>query len=77
MDMITALDEASVSLDVAADQRQWQLERLDKQTRRVVELVREEYAKGVPVQTLAKRAKVTRATIYAWVTGNSRTVVSP
>lgn len=77
MDMITTLDEPDVSLDVAADQRQWQLERLDKQTRRLVELVREEYANGVPVQTLAKRAKVTRATIYAWVTGSSRTVTGP
>ena len=67
MDMLTALDTDEVTLDVAADQRLWQLERLEKQTQRLVELVREEYAKGVSVQILAKRAKVTRATIYSWL----------
>jgi len=67
MDMLTTLEIDEVTLDVAADQRLWQLERLEKQTQRLAELVREEHAKGVSVQTLARRAKVTRATIYSWL----------
>lgn len=67
MSMITTVDIDELTLDVAADQRLWQLERLDKQTQRLIELVREEYAKGVSIQALAKRAKVTRATIYSWL----------
>lgn len=67
MDMIPSAEITDVSLDVAADQRQWRLEQLEKQTRQIAQLVREEHAKGEPVQRLARRAKVTRATIYSWL----------
>lgn len=67
MDMISSADLAETTLDVAADQRQWRLEQLEKQTRQIAQLVREEHAKGEAVQSLAKRAKVTRATIYSWL----------
>lgn len=61
------LDVELETLDVAADKRAWQLEKLERQTRKVAELVREEYSRGESVQKLAKRAGVTRATIYAWL----------
>lgn len=68
VDMLTTYaDIDELTLDVAADQRQWQLENLERKTRQLIELVRAEYEKGEPIQKLAKRAKVTRATIYAWL----------
>lgn len=68
VDMLTTYaDIDELTLDVAADQRQWQLENLERKTRQLIELVRAEHEKGEPIQKLAKRAKVTRATIYAWL----------
>lgn len=62
-----AIDEEHLTLDKAADKRQWQLSRLDNTTRVLAELVREEFEKGEPIQRLAKRAGVTRSTIYSWL----------
>lgn len=61
------IDAKLTTLEVAADTRAWQLKQLERQTRNLAELVRDEHAKGEPVQRLAKRAGVTRATIYAWL----------
>lgn len=67
MDMMYSIDEDNLTLEIAADKRQWQLDRLDSTTRVLAEFVKSEHEKGEPIQRLAKRAKVTRSTIYSWL----------
>jgi transposase len=55
------------TLDLVADRRQLLLERLAVETDSLAEKVREEYAKGEPIKKLARRAGVSRPTIYAWL----------
>jgi DNA-binding XRE family transcriptional regulator len=55
------------NLQQLADLREWQLERLAKVTNSLRERVREEYEAGTNIKQLAKKAGVTRRTIYAWL----------
>jgi hypothetical protein len=61
------LDLDIQSLELAADRRELLLERLTLETNLLAEKVREEYAKGEPIKKLARRARVTRQTIYSWL----------
>jgi transposase-like protein len=54
-------------LNQLADLREWQLERLEKVTRELRKRVQEEYAEGANIKALAKKAGVTRRTIYSWL----------
>ncbi len=55
------------NLQQLADLREWQLERLAKVTNSLCERVREDYEAGTNIKQLAKKAGVTRRTIYAWL----------
>lgn len=61
------LDQNFYTLDLTADRRQLLLERLAIETDLLAEKVREEYAKGEPIKKLARRAGVSRPTIYSWL----------
>jgi DNA invertase Pin-like site-specific DNA recombinase len=61
------LDTDFHTLDLVADRRQLLLERLAVETDLLAEKVREEYAKGEPIKKLARRAGVSRPTIYSWL----------
>jgi DNA invertase Pin-like site-specific DNA recombinase len=60
-------DLDNLKLDQLADLREWQLERLEKVTRELRKRVQSEYAQGVNIKALAKKAGVTRRTVYAWL----------
>jgi transposase-like protein len=55
------------TLEQLADLRVWQLARVEKVTAELRERVREQYLQGVTIKALAKKAGVTRRTIYAWL----------
>jgi len=61
------IDEGKETLETTAQRRQFTLERLDKTTRELQAHVREQHAAGASIDGLAKRAGVTRATIYSWL----------
>lgn len=61
------LDTDFHTLELVADRRYLLLERLDKETELLAQKVREEYAKGEPIKKLARRAGVSRPTIYSWL----------
>jgi DNA-binding transcriptional ArsR family regulator len=61
------LDTDFQTLDLVADRRDLLLERLAIETDLLAEKVREEYAKGEPIKKLARRAGVSRPTVYAWL----------
>lgn len=60
-------DGGKVTLDTIAQRRQWQLEHLEKNTELLAQYVRDEYAQGEEISRLAKRANVSRPTIYRWI----------
>ena len=60
-------DLADQTLEQLADLRVWQLERVEKVTAELRSRVREQYLQGANIKTLAKKAGVTRRTIYAWL----------
>lgn len=60
-------DNGKLTLDIIAERRKWQLENLEKNTELLAQYVRDEYAAGVEISKLAKRAGVSRPTIYRWV----------
>ena len=60
-------DLADKTLEQLADLRVWQLERVEKVTAELRSRVREQYLQGVTIKALAKKAGVTRRTIYAWL----------
>lgn len=60
-------DLADQTLEQLADLRVWQLERVEKVTAELRSRVREQYLQGVTIKALAKKAGVTRRTIYAWL----------
>lgn len=64
-------EEGRVTLDTIAQRRQWQLENLEKNTELLAQYVREEYANGVDIVTLSRRAFVSRPTIYRWIGGGT------
>jgi hypothetical protein len=55
------------SLEQLADLRAFQLERVEKVTAELRSRVREQYRQGTKINTLAKKAGVTRRTVYAWL----------
>ena len=62
-----AYDLADQTLEQLADLRAWQLARVEKVTGELRSRVREQYLQGVTIKALAKKAGVTRRTIYAWL----------
>lgn len=60
-------DLADQTLEQIADLRAWQLARVEKVTAELRSRVREQYLQGVSIKTLAKKAGVTRRTVYAWL----------
>jgi len=52
---------------MVADMRDWELSRLQIVTEVLRDKVREEYANGIGVTDLAKKAGVTRRTIHQWI----------
>ena len=60
-------DLEELNLSQLADLREWQLERLEKVTHSLRQCVKEEYGAGMNIKALAKKAGVTRRTIYAWL----------
>ena len=65
--MTFGIDESRETLDTIAQRRLWQLEKLEKNTELLAQFVRDEAAQGVEIATLAKRAGVSRPTIYRWL----------
>lgn len=60
-------DYSEMSLERLADTRAWQLERLEQVQEALKAKVREEHAEGVAIMHLAKKAGVTRPTLYSWL----------
>lgn len=65
------IDEGTETLEIAAEKRRWLLEQLDKRTYSLIEHVKEEAARGESINRLAKRAGVSRVTIYSWLSRDS------
>lgn len=59
-------DSGKLTLDIIAERRRWQLEQLEKNTELLAQFVRDEAAQGAEISKLAKRAGVSRPTIYRW-----------
>lgn len=59
-------DNGKLTLDIIAERRKWQLEQLEKNTELLAQYVRDEYEAGTEISKLAKRAGVSRPTIYRW-----------
>lgn len=60
-------DLEALGLDQLADLRDWQLERLERVTGELRRRVHSRHQEGANIQALAKKAGVTRATIYKWI----------
>jgi Mor family transcriptional regulator len=60
-------DLDNLKLGQLADLREWQLERLESITRELRKRVQAEYEQGANIKALAKKAGVTRRTVYAWL----------
>ena len=65
--MTWMIDEGNDTLETTAQRRQFALERVDKTTRELQQHVRDQKDAGASIDSLAKRAGVTRATIYSWL----------
>ena len=65
------IDKGQETLEIAAEKRRWLLEQLDKRTYSLIEHVKEEAARGESINRLAKRAGVSRVTIYSWLSRDS------
>lgn len=59
-------DSGKLTLDIIAERRRWQLEQLEKNTEILAQYVRDEYQAGAEISKLAKRAGVSRPTVYRW-----------
>ena len=59
--------DGNQTLEVVAERRQWRLDQLEQTTELLALMVREAYAEGVEISDLAKRAQVSRPTIYRWI----------
>ena len=67
MMIINDVEVERETLDQLADKRAWQLQRLDKIQSQLKQRVIEAYKNGESIQSLAKRAGVSRVTVYSWV----------
>ena len=65
-------DQGKLTLDIIAERRRWQLEQLEKNTEILADFVRDEFAEGKEIANLAKRAGVSRPTIYRWIGDTTR-----
>jgi hypothetical protein len=65
--MQASYDLQNLPIDQLADLREWQLERLERVTRELRSRVQTEYGQGTDIKALAKKAGVTRRTIYKWL----------
>ena len=59
--------DSNQTLEIVAERRQWRLEQLEQTTELLALMVREAYGDGMEVTELAKKAKVSRPTIYRWI----------
>ena len=57
----------SMTIEQLSEVREQGLKRVDTITKVMRDQVREEHANGAPILKLAKRAGVTRPTIYSWL----------
>lgn len=64
-------DSGKDTIETIAQRRQWQLEKLESNTELLAQYVRDEHEAGANVLSLAKRAGVSRPTIYRWVSGQN------
>lgn len=55
------------TLETIAERRQWRLEQLEQTTELLARKVRDEYGDETDITNLAKRARVSRPTIYRWI----------
>lgn len=60
-------DSGKETIETIAQRRQWQLEKLESNTELLAQYVRDEHQAGETILSLAKRAGVSRPTIYRWV----------
>lgn len=67
MQEMTKAHIAAYTLEMVADQRDWELSRLQIVTEVLRDKVREGYANGMGVTELSKKAGVTRRTIQQWI----------
>ena len=65
--MHSSYELENLPIDQLADLREWQLERLERVTRELRSRVQTEYGQGTDIKALAKKAGVTRRTIYKWL----------
>lgn len=59
--------DSNETIEVIADRRQWRLEQLEQTTELLADKVRDAHASGEEIVTIAKRARVSRPTIYRWI----------
>jgi DNA invertase Pin-like site-specific DNA recombinase len=64
--------DANETLDVIGERHQWRLEQLEATTQLLVAKVRDAHANGEPVAKIAKRARVSRMTVYRWLENTTR-----
>ncbi len=59
--------DGNQTLEIVAERRQWRLDQLEQTTELLAIMVREAYAEGMEVSELARKAGVSRPTIYRWI----------
>lgn len=55
------------TLETVAERRAWRLDQLEQTTELLAVMVRDAYTEGMEITELAKRARVSRPTIYRWI----------
>lgn len=55
------------TLETVAERRAWRLDQLEQTTELLAVMVRDAYAEGMEITELAKKARVSRPTIYRWI----------
>jgi DNA invertase Pin-like site-specific DNA recombinase len=59
--------DGNQTLEIVAERRQWRLDQLEQTTELLAIMVREAYTDGMEVSELARKARVSRPTIYRWI----------
>ena len=65
--MRDSYDIEEMTTQQLADLRAWQLQRLEVLTEAIKRRVQDEYQQNDNIMSIAKKAGVTRRTVYAWV----------
>ena len=60
-------DDRGETLETVAERRAWRLDQLEQTTELLAIMVRDAYVEGMEITELAKRARVSRPTIYRWI----------